>query len=388
MKNIKKIVLAVGMISIQIGLWAQDTLQTKPFQITFFYPLGTNGTEATNYTNMVSFNVLYGVNGGLNGIEIGGLANANLGDVKGVQIASLVNIDAQKSEGIMVAGIANVVKDSSHSLCIAGISNMIGGSGYGFQFAGITNTVNGDFCGIQVSGISNVANGDFIGGQFSGISNLNTGDFIGGQYAGITNVNSGNLIGSQVSLVNRAKKVNGFQIGLINISEEFESGVPFGLINFVKKGYHAIEIAGGESIFGNVNLKLGVDKLYTIYKLGYALNEEDEYFSFGFGFGTKIKISEKIDLSIDLSNNQIVEPTYSPKFNNLTKADFSIRYNLGKHISLFAGPSFNVYVSEYDNELNNTGINIPYEMYKYEWWNEEGSTSIWIGANAGVSFQF
>lgn len=368
-------------------IYAQDSTQTRPAQVTFFYPLGTNGINSTQYINNFSFNVLYGINGGLNGVEIGGWVNSNLGHVNGLQIAGIANVNAAAANGMMVAGISNFVKDTSNSLCYAGIANVIGGSAFGFQTAGIVNTVNGRFLGGQVAGISNITNGDMTGVQIAGINNVANGNVIGGQISGISNI-SKDLKGTQMALVNRAKVVNGFQMGLINIAESYEKGVPLGLFNFVKNGYHSVEFTTTEAMYGNINLKLGVDRLYTIYKAGYTVNHGESYLSYGLGLGTKVKITDKFDLAFDGSISHIVQQSFTPRLDLLAKLDMSFRYNLGEHLTFFAGPSFNVYGSEHDPETETSAIHVPYSIYTTEWWNDQGETYFWIGMNGGVAINF
>ena len=82
-KQIIKLSLIVSAVFLSSTMNCQET-QEKPAegsQFTFAYPLGTNGKEAISESNKFSFNLLYGVNGGLNGLEIGGLANYNHGEV-------------------------------------------------------------------------------------------------------------------------------------------------------------------------------------------------------------------------------------------------------------------------------------------------------------------
>lgn len=386
----KRIVLVLAMALVgQWGANAQsDTLKNRPGQVSFFYPLGTNGLESTKYTNNVSLNLLYGINGGLNGVEIGGLVNTNLGKVTGAQWAGIANINLGETNGILFGGIANVIKDSSNSVCFAGITNVIGKSATGLHFAGISNTINGKYIGAQFGGITNTSNGNVLGAQFAGISNVANGDVTGTQMAGINNVANGNLLGAQFGLINAAKAVTGFQLGLINIAESYEKGVPLGLISFVKEGYHAVEVAGGESIYGNINVKLGVDELYTIYKVGFASNNSDNYMTYGLGLGSMYSLTDKAKVSLDLSASHIVQPNSFPRLDLLARADAAFRYHLTDRIGVFGGPSFNVYMSEYAVGSENTALNVPYTLWEENWWNNQGSTSIWIGANAGVSIMF
>ena len=103
----KKIYILITAVILGFGSFASegDSLKTRPGQITFFYPLGTSGVDAINYSNNVSFNILCGMNGGLNGVEFGGLVNTNLGSVNGAQFAGIANINTKEANGIFFGGI-------------------------------------------------------------------------------------------------------------------------------------------------------------------------------------------------------------------------------------------------------------------------------------------
>lgn len=387
----KKNILCAVLFSAQtIYTHAQtaDSTITRPGQVTFFYPIGTNGIDAPKYQNNVSLNALYGISGGVNGFELAGLVNTSLGDVYGAQIAGIANIDTKKTSGLIAAGIANVLSDSSSSLCLAGIANVFGKSATGMHAAGISNTVNGNYLGLQFSGISNMVAGTTLGGQFAGISNISTGEFKGFQAAGISNLVYGDLTGAQIGFINTAKKIKGFQFGFINIAEEFEQGVPLGFLSFVKNGYHAFELSATESVYANATLKVGVEKLYNIFKVGYTANGAENYMTYGVGLGSMVSLTEKARLSFDLSGNQIIGSFLNPKLDILSKADVAFRYRFNKHFGVFAGPSFNGYVAEHDVDTENTSLPVPYALYRHNWGNKEGSTSLWVGANAGLSILF
>lgn len=383
-----KLITLLLLISISSFEQENDSLKNRPGQVTFFYPLGTNGFDSPNYMNNVSFNALYGVNGGVNGVEFGGLVNVNLGDVTGCQFGGIANVNLQKTNGIVFAGIANIIKDSSNTLSFAGISNVMGKSAIGLHFAGISNTVNGDFMGGQFGGIVNTINGNFTGAQYAGISNVVHGNFKGLQVAGISNISTGDFTGAQLGLINTARRITGFQMGLINIAETFEKGVPIGLFSFVKNGFHALEISTNESIFANLNFKLGVDEFYTIYKFGFASNNGSNYLTTGFGVGGMYRFNDNLAVSLDISANHTIESTFQPKLDLLNKGEFAVRYHLNNHIGFFAGPSFNVYLTQFDGENTAHSLNVPYVFYEENWWNDNGKTSIWVGGQVGISFIF
>ena len=289
---------------------------------------------------------------------------------------------------MLIAGIGNFVKDTSNSLCFAGIANVISGSAFGMQVAGISNTTNGNFLGAQISGIANIANGAMDGLQIAGISNVNSGDLRGAQVAGISNFSHGDLAGAQIGLINHAKKVSGFQIGFINIADTLDKGVSLAFIPFVRKGYHCLEVEAGDAIYASVNFKLGTERLYTIYKGGFTQNGGTQAWSYGLGLGTKVDLTKKFSLSLDLTQNQILQDTYSPKWNLLSKFDLKFRYTFGNHFTLFAGPSVNGYLSEHDPETEKPALNVPYSIHTWNWWNDQGQSYLWIGGSAGMAVKF
>lgn len=82
-------------------------MERRFFQISFFYPLGTGYTKSMEYTNNISLNLLVGLNGGVRGVEIGGLVNYIHKDVKGVSLAGLGNIIRGNVRGALISGLVN-----------------------------------------------------------------------------------------------------------------------------------------------------------------------------------------------------------------------------------------------------------------------------------------
>jgi hypothetical protein len=317
--------LVISAVFLSTGLKAQETEEktAEGSQFTFAYPVGTNGKDAINQANKFSFNLLYGVNGGLNGLELGGLANYNHGEVRGAQLAGLANINKEYTNGFMWAGCFNLTLDDAR----------------GVQFADL-----------------NVATGDFTG--------------------------------LQAGVINYAAGLRGVQFGVINIVGEDKGAVPIGLINVVKGGYYALELTAGEVLYTNVNYKMGVERFYTVFKLGASRYDHEPVYSVGLGFGSLLPIAEKHKVSMDLSFNHLVfEEEWDSDDNNcLAKFDLTYRYGLGEHISLLAGPSFNWYGSEMGTDDAYGNLNIPSHAHYftcegYENW-------MWIGFNAGLAYRF
>lgn len=266
-----------------------DSAKTRKVQITFAYPLGTNGKNSMEYSNNFSFNIIYGFNGGFNGVEIGSVLNYNKGDSRGFQVGTL-------------------------------------------------------------------------------------------------NVNQGNFKGFQMGVLNLTKKLNGVQLGVINIIGDPDQAIPIGLVNIVKGGLYELEVTGGDLLYGNVNFKMGVEKFYTIYKIGYTMSKNNSIYSTGLGFGRNFQLSEKQKLSVDLSSSHLsLNNSWKGSLNMLNKIDFNYQHKLSEKLSFLIGPSFNIYLTEEKLEGEYGTVKIPYSIYTEEWSN--GKLWMWIGANVGVSLK-
>lgn len=365
---------------------SKDSSEKSPVQVSFIYPLGTNGIQSPQVSNNFSFNVLYGVNGGVNGCEIGGLVNVNTAEVNGIQVGGIANITAGASTGTVIGGIANIVKDSTQGIFIAGISNVIGDSSSGFELAGISNTVNGNFNGGQVAGIANYTHGGVNGFQLSGIANFINGDLNGAQLSGIINTVNGNVNGTQIGLINYADTVKGTQIGLINFAKSGETALAIGLISLVHNGYHALEFSTNESVYGQLALKLGVPQFYSSFRFGITQNNDEGILTYGYGIGSLISLNEKNKIGFDLSSNQTVTNFSNYDLDLLNRFEITYRRFVGKHFEFFAGPSLNVYVTQNWNENNYGSLHIPYTLYDENW--SSGRVAVWVGLQAGFALRF
>ena len=365
-------ILALVFLSFKLAAQTEDTIAAQQVQFTFCYPLGTNGTASPSIENTFSLNALIGVNGGVNGFELGGLVNVNNGRVDGCQLAGIANITTGSSNGVIMSGIANVVADSSRGIFIAGISNVFS---------------KGGFNGAQLAGISNLTNGNVDGLQIAGIANINYGDLKGVQLSGMLNAVHGNVVGSQVGFINYAKNLNGFQLGFINVAGESEKALPFGFLSFVKNGYHAFDFSANESIYGNVSFKLGVDRFYNIFKIGFSSFKGESTLVAGYGIGTLVRFTDHHKLAIELSANNGIRSFNDYGYTDiLSRLDLNYNYVFGKHLSVFAGPSFNVYYSEQETAGNYGTLNVPYTIFEDQL--DYGRLAMWFGLNVGLSVRF
>ena len=289
--------------------------------------------------NNVSANLLWGKNGGLNGIEVGVIGNSIVNDVKGIQVA--------------------------------GIGNKVGGDMTGTQASGIFNINKGRTMGVQATGIINVSGKVRNGIQAAGIGNIaGRGSKRAMQFSGLFNVSKGNVTTQVTSLINKAESAR-LQIGLINFADS--SNASIGLLNFVKDGYNRFEISGSEILYYNVELKLGSQRFYNIFHLGWRnLDSNIGHLAYGYGFGSRFKtwkerISHNLELVASQINNassKVFNFSGDNELNLLTQVRWTWDFRMGRKSSFFAGPTLNAMFSKTVNpDTGEVGLGIePYSF--------------------------
>jgi hypothetical protein len=151
-----------------------DTLfhKNKFVQVSFVYPIGTEGSQTAENTYNISINVLGGVTGETKGVEIGGVYNIN-----------------RHSSNVQIAGVFNYTPNGKST-----------------QFTNIFNI--GDTAHVQAAGIWNFANKSKC------------------QIAGVVNITKKGKF--QIGLVNIRDTADGFSFGLVNIVKQggiMEAGI-------------------------------------------------------------------------------------------------------------------------------------------------------------------
>ena len=292
--------IAVTLMSNNIVAQENEEKSSQSSQFTFAYPLGTNGTDAISVSNNFSFNALYGVNGGLNGIELGGILNYNHGDVKGAQFAGVANINKEHTDGFMCAGFYNLSIADARGVQIADINNALG-----------------DFTGVQMGAIN---------------------------YAR-------RLKGVQIGLINVVGEDNGaIPIGLINIVKggHYELELVSGEAIHTNLNYKM----GVEHFYTIFKLGWSTYKNNEVYSVG-----------IGFGGIVTLAEKHKMSIDLSTSQIIYNDDWNTEEDNYLTKLDLNYKLSLGEHVSLVAGPSFNFYVSEVMVDDSYGTLRIPYDAH-------------------------
>ncbi len=397
MKHKLLFICLLFLIVININAQQEDKHDTdiRPAQVTFITPLGTNGIEAPLIINKFSLNILAGVNGGVDGFELGGFLNIVNEYVKGFQVAGFGNITGGYSQAAQLAGFMNINGGEVKGLQGSGFMNIAGGSAEAVQIGGFTN-ISGALKGAQLSGFGNIAketNGLQAAGfgniaeqtegvQISGFMNV-TGDMTGVQVAGFLN-RTGNIDGVQGGgFLNIAEKVKGVQIsGFINVCDTID-GIPIAPISIVRRGgYRKFEFWGNETFFMNASFKIGLKYFYTVFTLGFKPVESDFNTGIGFGVGTNIELDK--DKSIDIEGHSYAVNRYfweNWDYNHLNQLRVSFNYNIAEHFSIFAGPSFNILIADIIDYADEIAPSWAFTIA-----DRKDSIRGWFGFNLGMRF--
>ncbi len=355
MKLIGSLAIAIISLMPQI-LQGQDSTQmkTRSVQVGFITPLGSNGFNSGNIVNKFSVNLLAGYAGGVDGAEFSGLVSVLRNSMTGAQFSGLANINTCKTTGFQASGLANINTDTTR----------------GFQNAGLVNLSKGG----KVT-------------QISGLANISTGSIKGLQMAGLINVSTSRVVGAQITgLLNYSDKLNGVQIGVINISDSLERGVPIGFLSFVRNGYKAFEIGATETLYGVLSFKTGTRQFYNILSVGSGSRNGLSLFAWGYGLGTYIPVGKKAGISIDGLCYQVNEGEwFTNRLNLLNKINITGSWRVAAHLSVFAGLSWNVTVSDITDEYGDKVVShfTPWSVYD-ETYNGYLNVKMYPGVSMGL----
>ena len=369
--------------SLNLGKFFVD----RPYQASLVPGLSTHGRMSSITVNKASINLLGGYTGGVKGVEIGGLFNINKNDANYVQAAGLFNIVGDDMAGVQGSGLYNFVLDSVIGLQVAGISSMAGGDVIGIQGSGLYNHAGGNTMGLQAAGLANLTVKNMKGMQVAGLGNIAGGKVDGTQIAGIFNVSATEINGTQIApFFNLAKRVDGAQIGLINVSDT-SSGASIGFINIVFKGYHKLALYYNEAFDYNIAIKTGSHKLYNVFLGGINSQKQNLAFSVGYGFGSEWKLSKRFALAAE-GTGQYVYLGSGDNTNILVKAHLNLNYKLHKFVIAFVGPTYNWYFTNQTTQITSEDgtykLKLPRAGYGTTPIRDEGFS--WVGGSIGLMF--
>jgi hypothetical protein len=192
------------------------------------------------------------------------------------------------------------------------------------------------------------------------------------------------MSGVQVAtFLNVAGKVNGYQVGFINLSNEYESGIPIGLVNISRKGSFEGETWVEETGFVFAGLRTGVRWLHSDFAVGIKPNSEQRFLAPTLGVGGEYAFK---GLPLFWENDLLYTALFSldkyPMKNIIIESDWSrVRTGIGykplSFLTLVAGLQYNVILHPF-SDTPMTGTNYPYFV------TFSDQVSMWPGAWVGV----
>jgi len=315
-----------------------------------------NECEFPKSTHNLTFNLLTGWSENQYGLVIGTLGNVIENKAYGVQVVGLFN-RVEQGRGLAVSGFWNSYK--SH------IGVQIAGFNYAEKMRGVQigfYNQSADIKGVQI-------------GFLNGVDRLQT---LKGLQIGIANMTNG-----------------GFQIGLVNISEDNQ--YPLGLVNIIKNGEMNVGLAYDE--IGNIIAQFysGSRYLYGIVGIGYNTKSSFNHFVFQGGIGAHLNFSPKFRISTELSIKGLSrtfvyigrdEEKYEEKkkefdFKTLTGYSLGIfpSYKLSEKIELFGGPTLNYLQTK---TLDN--IYLFPSNYIWQDFNSISLKQLYVGYSVGLKY--
>lgn len=361
MKKLKLSVLFVFVITGSLLAQMNDEKKAA-FQVNFFPPLSTQGLQAKDYTNAVSFSMLAGVSKNITAFSLSGLGTYIVNDVQGVHIAGLGTYAGNNGNGFMLSGLLNRTNDFN-GIGIAGLTNLAGNVN-GFQFSGLFNlSKEGNMHGMQLTGLANKA-GDVKGMQFSGLANV-ANDVHGVQFGGLVNI---------------AKNVKGLQFaGLVNVAES--NDYPVGLVNIIKNGEMSVGVNYNEIGSTVVSFRSGGRILYGIIGVGYNHKVEKEQFVVEGGFGAHIPICSRFRINNEIRSQFLND--FSDR--NMSHSGLSIMpaFKILPQWEVFGGPSINYMETDHTDNKSMFPSNNIWKKYR-----DDKLQQVYLGFSVGTHFLF
>ena len=130
---------------------------------------------------------------------------------------------------------------------------------------------------------------------------------------------------------------------------------------------------------------MGVTQFYNIFSVGMQYLGDRFRWAFGYGIGTHLANADDFKINLEAMSYHINEGTYfTNAYNDLQQLKLTFARSLGDNVSVFAGPTFNLMVSDYyGNNQTRTGSGFPpYRIFNS--WSGQTNLRAWIGFSAGI----
>lgn len=254
-------------------------------------------------------------------------------------------------KGLEIGGLFNINKKDSKYLQFAGVFNLVGGNMSGLQIAGINNRVLDTVKGVQLAVFNNKTEGQVSGLQFAGFTN-------------------------------EAHRLKGLQIGLVNVADT-SYGASIGLINIIRNGFYRVALSANPLVSTNLSLSSGTRAFYTVLSIGANADFNNKMYVAGLGLGHDFVFNDRLYVA-SVAEFQLGNTT-GEIGDSWIRGKLMLHAQLSKHISIFAGPTYNNYTSSGSSPGYQSKLRAPFKP--------DGSPDYlnvpvrsWISVEGGIAF--
>ncbi len=327
-----RILLSVAVFcSVSLGLVRRDV------SVSFVPGISTNWSEAGNVVTRLSFNVVGGYIGAVEGFELGTAFNIDRFDSRGGQVAGGLNVVGGRMRGGQVAPV-NVTGQELRGAQV-GCVNIAGNVGAGCQ-VGVVN-ITTDVNGAQVS-CANISR-NVWGVQ---VGNTNIASMLRGVQVGNANI-AGDFRGLLLGNANITEAGSGFLLGNVNVCSELD-GEALGNVSIIGDGYQAFSLWADETGIPQLGAKLGSKHIYNVFGVGLApLADPGPRWLLAYGLGGHFPVKRRLFIDFDVTSHvtSSAEDFPLPEFvayNFYAKVRPQLGISLGRHLSVVGGPTFSL----------------------------------------------
>lgn len=307
----------------------------RPFNLGFMYPLSLNVGAPDCFTH-IDISVMLGRVGYLGGVQIGPVGWVAY-NMRGAQIGA-AHVTEGNAEGLQIDGVFTIDRGDLSGVQLVGVLGWTNGRVHGASIAGVASQTYGDVDGLLAAGLLSVARGKVRGVEFAGAVNIGRVD---GLQLGIINI-SAEVHGLQLGIINVARKIKGLQVGVLNITDKLE-GESLGIIPIPRRGGVHPVVWGSNSLFANIGLKFASNYAYSI--LGAALHnrpldngKRQAAFGAGLTMGARLPLTEGIAAAADIGGYRLfADGGPLETHDELYKARLLLSFEIAKRLVPFIG---------------------------------------------------
>ncbi len=274
-----------------------------PVNVGLLHPMAVNVADPDAYVH-VDLALLLGRVGFVSGVQVGPVGWVGY-DLRGVQLG-LASVVEGQTQGLALDGIFAISGGPVTGAQVAGVFGWASDRVKGVALAGVAQQAYGDVDGLLLAGVTSVARGRVRGVQLAGGVNIGRVD---GVQIGLINV-SAEVNGLQLGILNVARKINGLQVGVINVTDKLE-GESLGVAPIPRRGGVHPVLWGSSTLFANLGIKFASRYAYSIPSVALSNrpkeNEEGRQavFAAGLVLGARVPVTRGFYVAGDVGGYRL-----------------------------------------------------------------------------------